>query len=133
VRHHHFGEGEYGQTEGLIRRLLAEPRLPTMSHVADTTPTEPLTPESYLGYARLDPYRYGGEPIEKDTTQLYRLPSSLPRHALALGGVWRVEAERAVAGRGARLRLHFHARNVFLVLSGHGRLQVLLDGQRQKP
>jgi thiol-disulfide isomerase/thioredoxin len=132
VRHHHFGEGEYGSTEQLIRELLAERSLPKATPVADTTPNESLTPESYLGYARLDPYRYAGGRLVKDGQRLYQLPSTLPQDAFAYGGVWRVEAERATAGAGARLRLQFGARNVFLVLSGHGRLQVLLDGKRQR-
>src|SRR6266516_55742 len=131
VRHHHFGEGEYGTTEQLIRGLLAERSLPKTTPVADTTPTESLTPESYLGYGRLDPYRYAGGRLVKDGRRLYQLPSALPQDAFAYGGVWRVEAERATAGAGARLRLHFGARNVFLVLSGHGRLYVFLDGKRQ--
>jgi thiol-disulfide isomerase/thioredoxin len=132
VRHHHFGEGEYGQTEALIRSLLAERRLPPMSHVADTTPNEALTPESYVGYARLDPYRYTGGRIVKDASRLYHLPSPLPQDALGFGGVWRVEAERAIAGRGARLDLRFDAQNVFLVLSGRGRLDVRVDGKSER-
>src|ERR671937_593257 len=122
VRHRHFGEGEYGTTEKLIRALLAERSLPQAARVADTTPAEALTPESYLGYNRLDPYRYAGARILRDADRLYVLPQSVPQDALAYGGVWRVEAERAVAGPGATLRLHFGARNVFLVLSAHGRL-----------
>jgi cytochrome c biogenesis protein CcdA/thiol-disulfide isomerase/thioredoxin len=132
VRHHHFGEGEYGQTEQLIRGLLAERSLPQMASVADTTPQGVQTPETYLGYARLDPYRYAGGRIVKDAGRLYRLPSSLPQGALAYGGVWRVEAERAIAGQGASLRLHFAGKNVYLVLSGHGRLDVLLDGKKAR-
>jgi cytochrome c biogenesis protein CcdA/thiol-disulfide isomerase/thioredoxin len=132
VRHHHFGEGEYGTTEQLIRELLAERSLPKATPVADTTPNESLTPESYLGYGRLDPYRYAGGRLVKDGRRLYQLPSTLPQDAFAYGGVWRVEAERATAGAGARLRLHFGARNVFLVLSGHGRLHEFLDGKPQR-
>ena len=132
VRHRHFGEGEYGTTEKLIRALLAERSLPQAARVADTTPAEALTPESYLGYNRLDPYRYAGARILRDADRLYVLPQSVPQDALAYGGVWRVKAERAVAGPGATLRLHFGARNVFLVLSAHGRLHVLLDGKPQR-
>jgi hypothetical protein len=49
---------------------------------------------------------------------------------MAYGGRWRVEAERALAGRNARLRLRFRAKEVNLVLGGTGRVQVLLDGRR---
>ena len=52
----------------------------------------------------------------------------MPLNAFALGGRWKVEEERAVAGQGARLRLHFFAQNVFLVLSGKGAVNVAVDG-----
>ncbi|HST13865.1 MAG TPA: cytochrome c biogenesis protein DipZ, partial [Gaiellaceae bacterium] len=55
VRHTHFGEGEYDQTEALIRRLLNDNGAHAR-HVADATPSGLLTPESYLGYARLTNY-----------------------------------------------------------------------------
>ena len=54
MRHIDVGEGQYGQTETLIRQLLeaAHPGLvlPPRTDVADLTPTELSTPESYLGY-----------------------------------------------------------------------------------
>jgi len=62
----------------------------------------------------------------------YQLLRALPLNAYAYGGRWRVGKERIVAGRGARLRLHFRAKNVFLVLGGHGTLDVLVDGQRKR-
>ena len=34
-----------------------------------------------------------------------------------------------MAGRDARLRLHFHAHDVYLVLGGSGTVRVLLDGR----
>src|SRR5437016_5221198 len=63
LRHYHFGEGEYGRTEQLIRRLLApeRARLPTSTAIGDRTPMAVMTPESYLGYERLD--RYAGSGI----------------------------------------------------------------------
>src|SRR5205807_362024 len=54
IRHAHFGEGEYGKTEGLIRRLLAEQvrRLPAALHLPDRTPSGLMTAETYLGAER---------------------------------------------------------------------------------
>jgi hypothetical protein len=40
-----------------------------------------------------------------------------------------VSPSRIVAGSDARLRLHFQARDIFLVLAGQGRLYVLVDGR----
>jgi hypothetical protein len=41
-----------------------------------------------------------------------------------------VGEERALAGAGARLRLHFQARDVYLVMGGHGRVEVGVAGAR---
>ena len=42
------------------------------------------------------------------------------------------QAERIVAGADARLRLHFHAKDVYLVLAGRGTVQVLVDGRPER-
>ena len=54
MRYFHFGEGEYDRTESLIRTYLGEDVTGDAPGVADETPTARTTPESYLGYARLD-------------------------------------------------------------------------------
>src|SRR5215831_10272320 len=74
VRHIQFGEGDYDQTEGAIRTLLGVSN-GGMTHVADTTPRDLTTPESYLGYRRLQ--RYAGSSIIRDRSALYRLPKAL--------------------------------------------------------
>ena len=40
--------------------------------------------------------------------------------------------ERAVAGPGAGLRVHFSARKVYLVLGGRGKVDVYVDGEKQR-
>ena len=126
VRHTHFGEGEYGQTESLIRRLLGDNGRSARS-LADTTPTGLLTPESYLGYARLANY-VGTTPVP-DVEARYVFARSIPENALSYGGRWRVGSERIVAGPDARLRLRFQARDVYIVLGGHGTVKTLIDGK----
>ena len=127
VRHAHFGEGEYGHTEQLIRTLLSV-KTATMTKVADTTPTELMTPETYLGAARIQ--NYAGSPLRAGTEATYRFPNTLGQNKLAYAGRWTIGNERAVSRAGARLRLHFVAKKVFLVLGGRGRVQVLVDGRR---
>src|SRR5205823_6132646 len=129
LRHYHFGEGEYDRTEQLIRTLLAMPgrQLPTAAAIADRTPMAVTTPESYLGYQRLE--RYVGSRVVPDRFATYAFPGSLPLDHLAYAGSWQVGSERIVAGPNARLRLHFHARDVYLVLGGRGSIRVLLDGR----
>jgi hypothetical protein len=131
VRYAHFGEGSYDVTERHIRELLGErPGAPASAHLRDATPSGPLTPESYLGYLRLQ--RYVGSKVVPDKLARYELPKALGDSELAYGGSWRVEKERIVAGRDARLRLRFYARDVYLVLGGKGRAQVLVDGQPER-
>jgi cytochrome c biogenesis protein CcdA/thiol-disulfide isomerase/thioredoxin len=132
VRHVHFGEGEYDRTEQLIRQLLApgRSRLPTETAIADRTPMAVTTPESYLGYQRLD--RYAGSDIVRDRFTTYRFPASLSLDHLAYGGSWLVRGEDVLAGRQARLRLHFHAHDVYLVLGGSGTVRVLVDGRAER-
>jgi cytochrome c biogenesis protein CcdA/thiol-disulfide isomerase/thioredoxin len=131
VRRAHFGEGKYDESERAIRALLLErpgTRLGAAASVRDATPTTPLTPESYLGYERID--RLAGTPVRTGVPATYVLPRTLEQNFLAFGGRWTIENERAVARTDARLRLHFYAKKVFLVLSGTGRVQVLVDGRR---
>jgi cytochrome c biogenesis protein CcdA/thiol-disulfide isomerase/thioredoxin len=129
VRHAHFGEGEYGKTEQLIRSLLGDAH-GALTRVADTTPNELMTPESYVGYERAQ--RFANVESTSNAPRPYALPQTLPLHELALGGVWTILAERGIADRGARLRLHFNASKVYLVLGGHGRVRVLVNGRPER-
>ncbi len=126
VRHTHFGEGRYGETEALIRKLLATRGAPARA-VADTTPKRLQTPETYLGYLRAQAYQ--GSPVARDRLRRYAFPASLEQNGIAYSGTWRIAGERAVAGADARLRLHFVARNVYLVLGGRGTVEVLENGR----
>jgi cytochrome c biogenesis protein CcdA/thiol-disulfide isomerase/thioredoxin len=127
VRDVHFGEGGYADTEREIRLLLGR-SLPPALNEPDRTPTELRTPESYLGFERLG--NYAGSPIRPNVTAQYRLPRSLAGDTYAYGGTWTVESERILAGREARLRLHFLAREVHLVLGGRGVVGVTLNGRK---
>jgi thiol-disulfide isomerase/thioredoxin len=126
VRHTHFGEGEYGQTEDLIRRLLGASG-PKARQMADITPTELLTPETYLGYARIADYT--GSTIQPNRRAVYTFPSSLAQNAFAYSGTWRIGAQQALAGAHARLRLRFHAEDVYVVLGGQGTVTSSIDGK----
>ena len=133
IRYAHFGEGDYEESERVIRQLLAEGKDgPLVSGaIEDATPTGPQTPESYLGYGRID--RFVGSSIQPDREAAYTIPQFVPLHGLAYGGRWRVEEERIVAGEDARLRLHFKGGDVFLVLGTAGEqetAEVTLDGER---
>jgi hypothetical protein len=129
VRHTHFGEGEYGTTEALIRRLLGA-NGPGARPIADTTPVEAMTPESYLGYARIGSYT--GSHIVPNKTAQYHFAKSLFANGYSYDGTWNVGAEKIVAGPSARMRLDFTAEDVYLVLGGSGTVQVSIDGKHTK-
>jgi cytochrome c biogenesis protein CcdA/thiol-disulfide isomerase/thioredoxin len=133
LRFAHFGEGAYDESERVIRLLLAEggaaPADTARIREGETPSAGHVTPESYLGFERLD--RYAGSPLRPGAAAAYRFPRApLPLHHLAFDGRWRIEGERAVAGLGARLRLRFRARDIHLVLSGRGDVVVQVDGRR---
>jgi cytochrome c biogenesis protein CcdA/thiol-disulfide isomerase/thioredoxin len=132
VRHVHFGEGDYGTTERLIRQLLtaAHPgmRLDRTTDVPIMTPTREMSPETYIGYERLQ-YLLPGTGLVRNRPARYSFPASLPFGAFALSGTWTDHAQEATAGAGARLQLAFVARTVYLVLGGHGSLDVAIDGR----
>ena len=129
VRYYHFGEGEYGKTEEAIRTLLGADA-PAASGLENRSPHGEVTPETYLGYKRFD--RNGGDKVVEDEPHGYTLPRGLLDNELAFGGVWTVEDERAVAGLSASLRLQYRARDVYLVLTGKGSVQVLVDGKPER-
>ena len=126
VRYTHFGEGAYEETEQRIRALLGENVRRRAPDLPDRTPRAVQTPETYLGYDRIA--RFANGRGLRDRAFDYRFPRRLRPDELAYGGRWRVESERIVAGRDARLRLRFLARDVFLVLAGKGRVDILVNG-----
>ena len=135
VRYAHFGEGDYAGTENVIRTLLAEKNLPApvSGSIHEQTPTEALTPETYLGSDRLS--NFVGSPVVPGRETSYTIPKVVPLNGVAYGGRWTVDRERIVAGDEARLRLSYHARNVYLVLGkgeSAGSVQVSVDGKPVK-
>jgi cytochrome c biogenesis protein CcdA/thiol-disulfide isomerase/thioredoxin len=133
VRYAHFGEGDYEGSEEVIRTLLAEPGLPEpVSGEIEGERAGPVgTPESYLGYERVE--RFSSGELVRDREAEYAFPDSLPFNGVALSGRWTVEGERSVAGEDARLRLNYTAREVNLVLGTDGpeagTVEVLVDGE----
>jgi cytochrome c biogenesis protein CcdA/thiol-disulfide isomerase/thioredoxin len=131
VRAYSFGEGDYAKTEHDIRELLGIGGRTT--DVANRTPNELLTPETYLGPERFDASRYVGTAPVRDRAADYRLAKSVPQNDISYGGTWTLSGQTAIAGRGARLDLHYHAKDVYMVLAGHGRIAVTRDGKPLPP
>ena len=127
IVHESVGEGEYGTTESLIRELLDVNTAPKAKSEPNLTPTGYLTPESYLGYARLQNY-VGTRPVPNRFAQ-YTFPATIPLNTLSYAGQWKVAAQPITAGTNARLRLHFQGQHVYIVMGGHGTVRKLVDGK----
>jgi cytochrome c biogenesis protein CcdA/thiol-disulfide isomerase/thioredoxin len=133
VRFVHFGEGEYGEKEKVIRDLLAEAGRTvnggeTRVHAVAPS-TAVTTPETYLGAARAE--RFTNSMLSPGWHD-FTAPDSLPANEFAYHGRWRVALDSVTAGAGASLDLNFGARRVYLVLGSPGkdrRVKVLLDGR----
>ena len=135
VRHIHFGEGGYGQTEGFIRQLLADAKststLPRATKVTVAGPSnQSITPETYLGYNRLG--NVANAQIAEGTASRYTVPGALLQDSVAFGGTWTIGPQAALAGPQAQLVLEFGARDVHLVLGGSGTVRVSVDGKVEK-
>jgi len=131
LRYIQKGEGGYSGTETLIRDLLAvdNPWLPPRTSVPDRTPKETTTPETYLGWPALQ--LYTGTHIIVDRPLHYRFGAQVPLDYVSFQGVWTNNGSVALSGAGAELRLDYHAKNVFLVLGGHGRIAVYVSGRQR--
>ncbi|MFD4592788.1 cytochrome c biogenesis protein DipZ [Streptomyces rubiginosohelvolus] len=135
VRYFKFGEGQYDQTETMIRELLrqADPTvvLPKPTGRAMDDLTAGRTPETYLSNLRIRGYL--GTPLKDSKPAVYRFPKEpLPLNKLSLDGTWTAGYERFTAGPEARLAFSYRAKNANLVLAGTGKVTVIVDGKVTK-
>jgi cytochrome c biogenesis protein CcdA/thiol-disulfide isomerase/thioredoxin len=132
IRYYHFGEGEYDQTERVIQKLLEETgsNVATMSVSNAEYDNYARTPETYLGYGRMNSYA-SLEDIAPDALSTYTVAKPLPYNSFAFGGSWTVREEFSAPEKGSELELNFNAKEVFIVArpkQGLASMQVLLDG-----
>jgi cytochrome c biogenesis protein CcdA/thiol-disulfide isomerase/thioredoxin len=132
VRYVHFGEGEYGEKEKVIRQLLAEAGRRVGKPMAGAHGLQAsagvTTPETYLGAYRAERFT---NPMLSPGLHDFTAPARVPPNEFAFRGPWRIERESATAAGGS-LELNFGARRVYLVLGSPGRarrVKVLLDGK----
>ncbi len=144
IRAHHFGEGDYDESERIIRKLLTEagqtdlPPPGMGAAVAAGVQAPPderhdQSPETYVGFRRAENFASPGG-FAQDQAHRYAAPAALKLNQWALNGSWSVDPEKAVldAAQG-KIVFRFFARDLHLVL-GPGsdgkpvRFRVLLDG-----
>ena len=144
IRHHHFGEGEYAQTEMVIQRLLLDAGARDLDQ--DLVSVDPRglevgadwqalrSPETYLGYGQSS--GFASEHIAAyDLPHEYDGQDFLPLNSWDLTGNWTF-ARHAVGSNaaGARIAFKFHARDVNLVMGPRAAgavipFRVTLDGR----
>ena len=144
IRGHHFGEGNYEESEQLIRTLLADAGqkdLPGMAGEMASAGVQVASdednvgsPETYVGYARAENFASPGA-FSHDAPKAYSAPDSLRLNQWALDGRWTVGDEMATLGTAkGGIVFRFHARDLHLVL-GPGasgkpvRFRVTIDGK----
>ena len=126
VRYHHFGEGEYDQSERVIQELLKENGAQSLAAgVVDVSATgveakpdngNVASPETYIGYKRAEHFA-SEEPINRDVRSVYTPHPRLSQNQWALAGAWTVSSEDAVSqAPHAKILFRFHARDLHLVL-----------------
>jgi cytochrome c biogenesis protein CcdA/thiol-disulfide isomerase/thioredoxin len=130
VRAYTFGEGGYTTMESDIRSLLTAngvTALPPRTDVADKTPVNQTTPESYVGYEQA---QYDvGTPIVHNQATVYKAPTSVPTNSFAFNGTWTDHSQEATAGANATIAEHFVANDVYLVMGGTGTVDVSYNGR----
>jgi thiol-disulfide isomerase/thioredoxin len=143
IRHHHYGEGEYEQSEMVIQQLLVEAgSSPGRERVA----VEPRglevaadwatlrTPETYTGFDRAESFA-SPEGLRPGKPQPYTTPAQLRLNEWALSGDWTIDGQPATSNTaGGQVTCRFHARDVNLVMGPATRgtplrYRVLVDGQ----
>ncbi|MFT4065568.1 cytochrome c biogenesis protein CcdA [Paraburkholderia sp.] len=146
IRYHHFGEGDYAQSEKVIQQLLTEAGHVDAAKIATGLPggrakgvlaaadnDDMQSPETYIGYARAENFASpGGETEDKPST--YTAPVRPALNDWGLVGKWRVGAEHAtLAAPSGQIVYRFHARDLHLVLGPDKdgkpvRFRVSIDG-----
>ena len=144
IRHHHFGEGEYEQSEAVIQKLLAEAGRsgsPTgfVKAKADGAQMAPdnadvRSSETYIGYSRAENFASSGGETQ-DKAHAYEIPKDLGLNHWGLAGNWTVSYEKALLDSApGSIIYRFHARDLHLVLGPAPdgkpvRFRITLDGK----
>ncbi len=125
IRYHHFGEGEYVQSERAIQALLKENGATGLDETtvriaadgAEAPPSEDVrSQETYAGYARAQ--NFGSpERMARDSRKTYSPPARPALNQWGLGGSWKAGAESdTLESAPGKIVFRFHARDFHMVL-----------------
>ena len=148
VRHQHFGEGSYEQSEMIIQQLLAEAGAGAISREPVSVEGRGIeaaadwpslkSPENYVGYERTENFASPGGAVVNEP-RMYELPARLRLNEWALSGEWTVKGEATMLNKSnGRIAYRFHARDLHLVMGPAApgmsvRFRVTIDGQPPGP
>ncbi|WP_330213310.1 cytochrome c biogenesis protein DipZ [Pseudomonas sp. Z18(2022)] len=144
IRYHHFGEGDYAESERVIQQLLREAGATKVAGglieadakgiQAAPDMNEVQSPETYLGFQRAENFVSTGT-LGTDKVVNYPAAGNLALNDWTLEGQWNVGGQQAtLAAANGKIVYRFHARDLHLVL-GPGadgkpvRFKVTVDGQ----
>jgi len=144
TRYHHFGEGNYEQSERFIQKLLTEAGAPGAAQTlvsVDGKGAEAAadwgslkSAENYLGHERSERFASpGGATLGR--RRAYPAPAQLRLNHWALAGDWTVEKHASVLNvANGRIAYRFHARDLHIVMGPAARatsvrFRVRLDGR----
>jgi thiol-disulfide isomerase/thioredoxin len=144
LRHHHFGEGEYEQSEMILQQLLAEAGIGGIGYElvsvdaqgaeAAAAWSDLRSPENYLGYERTEHFASPGGAVLGER-HIYTAPAQLRLNHWALSGDWTMEQQATVLNEAnGRIAYRFHARDLHLVMGRASRgtavrFRVRIDGE----
>jgi thiol-disulfide isomerase/thioredoxin len=144
LRHHHFGEGAYEQSEMIIQQLLAEAGAEGIDRQAVSVDGRGVeapadwsslrSAENYVGYERSEGFASPGSAVV-DKPRTYELPARLRPNEWALSGDWTIRKDAALLNKPeGRIAYRFHARDLHLVMGPAApgtsvRFRVLIDGK----
>jgi thiol-disulfide isomerase/thioredoxin len=125
IRYHHFGEGNYGESERVIQQLLKDNGATGVSastvHLSAEGVEAPASneigsPETYVGYRRAERLA-SPERLAQDSRTVYSPPARPALNQWGLSGSWNVGPESAVLAEGpGKIVFRFHARDLHMVL-----------------
>lgn len=143
IRHHQFGEGDYEQSETVIKQLLTEAGAsgidgglvsnPGIGPEAAADWGDLMSAENYAGYEKAKGFASPGG-LVRDKAHTYAAPAHLSPNEWALSGDWTITEDRSRSNAATgQLTYRFHARDLNLVMGPSipgktVRFRVLIDG-----
>ena len=134
LRHTHFGEGAYEETEQIIQELLSEKGEEVKEEIVPIKMPVDFTKigsaETYLGYNRMVGFA-SPEDLIPDTPQNYSIPPEIKKNRVYFGGNWKIELEKSVLESSTgRIVYRYTANKLNLVMGANKpiKARVIVDG-----